>query len=74
MAELKRRGVEIQLRTTESVPIGGVKLGGFLTIHVFILVKDNQIGMIPTPERWEFNHSTNKIWGDLGMEPHSNKI
>lgn len=24
--------------------------------------------MIPTPERWELNHSTNKIWGDLGME------
>ena len=29
VAELKRRGVEIQLRTTENVPLGGVKLGGF---------------------------------------------
>ena len=32
VAELKRRGVEIQLRTTESVPLGGVKLGGFLGV------------------------------------------
>jgi hypothetical protein len=79
VAELKRRGVEIQLRTTENVPLGGVKLGGFLGVTsdypMFLSwLKIGMIGMIPTPERWEFNHSTNKIWGDLGMEPHSNKI
>ena len=70
VVELKRRGVEIQLRTTESVPLGGVKGGWVLgvTIHVFFfLVKDrnyptlsNKMGMHPT--------KSGEIWRGKLME------